>query len=123
MTVHPDGTSSYYTSIVVIDADSGAQRTIHSGAIGTWGPSGDIVLDTKKVISDTGEEKPYTFKGVSREFSPDGAHLVTEWGNTIFIYDRDWCGRALINVENPYPHWLGWAGPTRILVRVNYPYP
>lgn len=118
-TVQPDGTTSFPTEIVVINADGTGRHDLRNGNLGTWAPSGDIVLVSREVISDSGEERPFTFRGLARTFAPDGEHLVTEDGPTVFIYDRAWCGQPLVDVDGPYDHWFGWAGPSRVLVRVH----
>lgn len=119
VTNYPDGTSSISSSVVVINADGSGRRDIHTGVVGTWSPSGDIVLSSRLVLSDTGEERPSTFKGIARTFGPDGQHLITEDGDTVFVYDRHWCGRPLVDVDGPYAHWFAWAGPSQVLVRVH----
>jgi hypothetical protein len=68
------------------------------------------------VISDTGQERPYTFSGLARTFAPDGEHLITEDPSGVLVYDRQWCGRLLVMVDGRNVRWLGWAGPARVLV-------
>jgi len=114
-------TRTFEQNVVVVDPTTGARTDIaHNNDVAAWTPSGDIVMVSGLVTNDRGDEQPHRVPGLVRALSPDGQHLATESTDTFLVYDRNWCGRALVNIaDHTGPHWISWYGPSQILVIVN----